>query len=98
MSWNRRVTLNLSAPEWDPLFAYAETQGMKPHHAAAELLLASISSNARDAAYITTVRALRGELQKIMFGEALAAMRTVMDRLQTRAIEVGVDVGKENAA
>lgn len=98
MSSNRRIQLSLTGPEWEPLFAYAESQNIKPVQAVSELLLASLATNATSAAYMAASRRARIELSKFMIGEAMHAVNVIGQRVQQRAIELGVEFDADRAA
>lgn len=78
-------------PELDELFVYAESQGLRPSQAAAELLVSALHTNARDAVYIAAARHARGEAQRIVFTETLTLLGKAWRRVEERAVELGID-------
>lgn len=87
---SRNIHLDLYASEWDPLFAYAESQGLTPSQAARELLLTSLSNSVSDAVYIAAARAARHSITKIAYAAGARAMRMAQEEIQARAIAMGV--------
>lgn len=81
--------MRLDAPEWDPLFAYAESQGISAPAAARELLLTALATSANDAIFLAAARNARHEIQKIAYQAAARAMRMAWDEIAAKAASLG---------
>lgn len=81
--------MRLDTPEWDPLFAYAESQGITPPAAARELLLTALATSANDAVFIAAARNARHEIQKIAYQAGARAMRMAYDEILAKAAALG---------
>lgn len=88
----RQIRISAVQREWDPLFAYADSMGITPNQAAAELLLASLTNNATNSTFIAAARRSRYEIQKIMIAEAIKSVGAMWTRVVERAAELGIDI------
>lgn len=88
----RQVTIGTTGPEWDPLFAYAESQGLTPAQAARELLMTALATTAQDAVYLATAKIARHKMTQIAFSAAAHAMRNAWEEMKAQAIAAGVNM------
>jgi hypothetical protein len=84
------MTIRLNGPEWDPLFAYAESQGMSVQQATRELLLASLGTTAVDAVFLTAAKFARHKMTTIAYRAATNAMKNAWDEMRAQAIAAGI--------
>lgn len=84
------MTIRLSGPEWDPLLAYAESQGVTPQQATRELLLASLGTIATDAVYLTAAKFARHKMTTIAYRAATRAMLNAWEEMKAQAIAAGI--------
>lgn len=93
---SRQIRINALPREWDPLFAYAESQGMSPAQAAAELLLAALATNATDPAFIAQARRARYDAQRIVMSEIANGVAQAWKRISERAHEMGIEINNSH--
>lgn len=86
------IQFRLVGPEWDPLFAYAESQGVSVPVAARELLLSSMASNAENAVFLATAKSARQRMTTIAFMAIHRGMRNAMDEIMAEAKVQGIDL------
>ena len=86
----KAINLRLTGPEWDPIFAYAESQGITPQQAAREMLLAALASVPQDSAYLAAMRTAKHEINKIAYSAAANALRSAFEEVRVKAATLGI--------
>jgi len=84
--------MRLDGAEWDPLFAYAESQGITGPQAARELLLTALATNAQDAIFLAAARNARHQITKIAYTAGARAMRMALEEITVKAQALGIEM------
>lgn len=74
---DRRISLLLKGKHWDPLYIYAEANNLRPHQAAAELLLAAISQFPNDSVYVIAAQNARNAAMRHFNIEVAVAINRI---------------------
>lgn len=77
-------------PEWEPLRAYAEANGITRAQATRELLTLSMNANATNALLIANARSFRHMMMKMAIQAAMKATAQMIEELRARAIVIGL--------
>ncbi len=83
--------VRVDGPEWDPIFAYAESQQITPAQAARELLATAIASTP-DLAFLAMMKQARAKIVQITYQAGARAMRLAYDEIIAQAVAAGISI------
>lgn len=84
------VYLDIAGPDWEPLRAYAKSQGLTDTQAARELLMTSMSINLTNGVYIANARTIRHQMLRLGLKAMMNGANQMIEELRAQLIAAGV--------